>query len=49
MIYHVYDKTTSWCEFLQYCELCHQLDIPNQPSITRYIRYRNYLKSVGIL
>jgi len=47
--YHVYDETTAWCDFLQYCEICHQLDVPGQPSVGRFMAYRRYLKSVGVL
>ncbi len=49
MNYHVYDETTPWYNFLQYCEICYQLNISGQPSITRYLRYRAYLKEVGVL
>lgn len=49
MNYHVLDPTTPWYEFLMYCEICHQLGIEDQPSMNRYMRYRNYLKSVGVL
>jgi cytochrome c5 len=46
--YHELDETTPWYEFLQYCEICHQLNVPGQPSVGRYNAYRRYLKSVGI-
>lgn len=49
MNYHVLDPTTPWYEFLQYCEICYQLDIKGQPSVHRFYTYRRYLKSVGIL
>jgi len=49
MNYHVLDPTTPWYEWLMYCEICYQLDVQGQPSIGRYMRYRNYLKSVGVL
>jgi hypothetical protein len=49
MNYHVYDDTTAWNEFLMYAEICYQLNVPGQPSITRYMRYREYLKEVGVL
>ncbi len=49
MNYHVYDDTTPWSEFLIYSEICYQLNVPEQPSITRYMRYREYLKEVGVL
>jgi hypothetical protein len=47
--YHVLDPTTPWYEWLCYCEICHQLDVKDQPNIRRYMGYRNYLKSVGVL
>jgi hypothetical protein len=47
--YHVLDPTTPWYEFLCYCEICHQLDAPRQPNMSRYMRYRSYLKEVGII
>ncbi len=47
--YHVLDPTTPWYEYLQYCEICHQLDVPGQPSNGRFMAYRRYLKSVGVL
>jgi hypothetical protein len=47
--YHVLDPTTPWYEWLCYCEICYQLDVPGQPSMVRYMRYRQYLKEVGIL
>jgi hypothetical protein len=49
MNYHVLDETTPWYEFLMYAEICYQLDVSGQPSITRYTRYREYLKEVGVL
>jgi hypothetical protein len=49
MNYHVYDDTTAWSEFLIYMEICYQLNVPGQPSITRYMKYREYLKEVGVL
>jgi len=30
--YHELDPTTPWYEWLMYCEICHQLNVPNQPS-----------------
>jgi len=36
-------------EFLQYCEICHQLNVSGQPSVGRFMAYRCYLKSVGVL
>jgi len=47
--YHELDPTTPWYEWLMYCEICHQLNIPNQPKWQRYAAYRNYLKEVGVL
>lgn len=49
MKYHVLDETTPWYEFLMYEEICYQLDVPGQPSIGRFMKYRNYLKSIGVL
>ena len=49
MNYHVLDETTPWCAFLEYCEICYQLNVPGQPSIGRFISYRRYLKEVGVL
>jgi hypothetical protein len=46
--YHVIDYSTAWAEWLAYCEICHQLNVPGQPSVGRYNAYRRYLKSVGI-
>jgi hypothetical protein len=43
------DPTTPWFEFLSYCECCTSLNAPNQPSIGRFMRYRNYLKEIGVL
>lgn len=47
--YHVLDPTTPWYEWLCYCEICHQLQVPDQPKWQRYAAYRNYLKSVGVI
>ena len=47
--YPALDPTTPQYEFLMYAEICYQLDVPGQPSITRYTRYREYLKEVGVL
>ena len=49
MNYHVIDYTTPWNEFIMYCEICHQLNVPGQPSLGRYMSFRRYLKSVGLL
>lgn len=47
--YPAIDKTTPWSEFLFYCECCNSLNVKNQPRIGRYLKYREYLKEVGIL
>ena len=47
--YHVLDPTTPWYEFLQYCEICHQLGVEDQPSVGRFYAYRRYLKFMGII
>ena len=47
--YHVLDPTTPWYEWLCYCEICHQLNVPDQPSLGRFMAYRRYLKSAGVL
>lgn len=47
--YHVLDPTTPWYEWLMYCEICHQLDIPGQPHWQRYKAFSNYLKSIGVI
>lgn len=47
--YHVLDSTTPWYEWLCYCEICYQLDVKDQPSVTRYLQYRKYLKSVNVI
>jgi hypothetical protein len=47
--YHTLDYTTPWYEWLCYCEICHQLNVPNQPSVGRFMRYRNYLKEIGVI
>lgn len=42
----VLDHTTSWYEFQLYQECCWSL---NQPvSLTRFMRYHNYLKEIGV-
>jgi hypothetical protein len=43
------DPTTAWFEWNSYCECCKSLSIQGQPNINRYMRYRNYLKEVGVL
>jgi hypothetical protein len=47
--YHVLDPTTPWYEWLCYQEICYQLNISGQPSWNRFMRYRNYLREVGVL
>jgi hypothetical protein len=47
--YHILDSTTPWYEFLCYTEICHQLNVPGQPHIGRFMAYRRYLKSVGVI
>jgi hypothetical protein len=47
MTYHVLDPTTPWFEWLSYCECCASLNI--EPRLGRFMRYREYLREVGIL
>lgn len=47
--YHELDPTTPWYDWLCYCEICHQLNVPDQPKMGRFLAYRRYLKEVGIL
>lgn len=47
--YHELDPTTPWYDWLCYCEICHQLNVPGQPRMGRFLAYRRYLKEVGIL
>ena len=47
--YHEIDYTTPWAEWIAYCEICHQLNVPNQPHLGRFMGYRRYLKEVGVL
>ena len=47
--YHVLDETTPWYEWIMYCEICHQLQVPGQPHWQRYKSFSNYLKSIGVL
>lgn len=42
----VLDPTTPWYEFLSYQECCWSLEKP--VSLTRFMRYNNYLKEIGI-
>jgi hypothetical protein len=41
------DPSTPWYFFISYCEVCESLDVP-QPSISRFLSYRKYLKSMGL-
>ena len=41
------DSTAPWYEFLSYCRCCESLDVPIR--IQSFMRYRNYLKEVGVL
>ena len=43
------DPTTPHYEFNSYVECCRSLNVPNQPSVGRFMRYRNYLKEIGVL
>ncbi len=45
--YPALDPTTPHYEFNSYIECCESLDIA--PSLQRYMAYRRYLKSVGVL
>jgi hypothetical protein len=47
--YHTLDETTPWYEWICYCEICHQLEVPGQPNISRFLSYRNYLKHMNII
>jgi hypothetical protein len=44
-----HDSTTPWYEWNMYVECCKSLDVPRQPSLGRFMSYRRYLKSVGLL
>lgn len=48
-LYPTLDPTTPWYEWLSYCECCESLQVPGQPHLGRYMRYRSYLKEVGVL
>jgi hypothetical protein len=45
--YH--DPTTAWYEWNMYIECCRSLQVPRQPHLGRFMRYRNYLKEIGVL
>ena len=47
--YQTLDPTTPWYEWLSYCECCESLQVPRQPHLGRFMRYRSYLKEVGVL
>lgn len=47
--YPFHDPTTPWYEWNMYIECCKSLDVPGQPSLGRFMAYRRYLKSVGVL
>ncbi len=47
--YPALDPTTSFYEFLSYVECCESLNVSGQPSVGRFMAYRRYLKSVGVL
>jgi hypothetical protein len=42
--YPTLDSTTSHYEFLSYLECCNSLSV--KPSITRFVRYNRYYRSV---
>jgi hypothetical protein len=44
-----HDPSTAWYEWNMYVECCNSLSIPGQPSVNRYLKYRQYLKEVGVL
>lgn len=44
--YPALDPTTSHYEFNSYVEVCTSLGVPNQPNLTRYMAYHNYLNSL---
>jgi hypothetical protein len=46
--YHILDPTTPWYDWLCYCEICHQLKVQDQPNVTRYLRYKKFLKELDI-
>ena len=49
MNYHVLDESTPWHDWICYCEIHHQLNLPREPSLGRFLAYRRYLKSVGLI
>jgi len=46
---HVLDPTTPWFEWLSYCECCVSLGVKDQPRLGRFLRYREYLKEIGVI
>jgi hypothetical protein len=44
--YFPLDPTTPWFEWISYLECCKSLEV--EPSMTRFLRYHQYLKEVGI-
>lgn len=44
--YPALDPTTSFYEFTSYLECCNSLGV--KPSLTRFMRYNNYLKEIGV-
>lgn len=46
--YHVLDETTPWFEWLSYSECCKSLQIINHPSLSRFMRYHEYLKEIKV-
>ena len=47
--YPALDPTTPHYEFNSYVECCRSLNVPNQPSVGRFMKYRNYLKEIKLL
>ena len=45
--YPALDKTTPWFEFNSYIFACESLGVI--PSIQRFMRYQQYLKSIGVI
>ncbi len=35
--YHELDPSTPWYDWLCYCEICHQLNVPGQPKMGRFL------------
>ena len=47
--YSTLDPTTPWYEWLSYCECCYSLEVRGQPHLGRFMRYRSYLKEIGVI